>query len=113
MMKIFDKSTRDLMSQRIVRLPIIADIIRIISPTYSYCHLCGLPFNRTEWHDIPVHYGDGYFSVCEYCWNHKSYLDNRRAVVDLHEMWGINAPYSLHTMLEAFEKEWNITHINK
>lgn len=110
------------MFERIKRLPIVAKWLRKRYPYNSTCKICGLPWPSCESHTIMVREctnsqsGKGFFPVCEWCWNHKSYAENRSAVIATYRMWqrdcdgSYELPYTLREMLVAFHKDWVKTH---
>lgn len=100
------------MREKIKRWPIVAWFLRLRYPWNSTCLICGLPWSACEDHSIPIDRGHGFFPVCEWCWRHKSYRQNREAVIKLHRNWAVmgGSPYSLVEMIDAFDKEWKKTH---
>jgi hypothetical protein len=58
---------------------------------------------------------NGFFPVCEYCWTHKSYEQNKSAVTELIKMWEEHGDmsYNPSVCINAFENDWNKTHNNE
>lgn len=100
------------MREKIKRWPIVAWFLRLRYPWNSTCLICGLPWSACKDHSIPIDMGRGFFPVCEWCWQHKSYRQNREAVIKLYRNWVVmgGSPYTLGQMLNAFDEEWKKTH---
>ena len=85
------------------------------------CGCCGMPWNFVRKHGgehtIMIGEYEGFFPVCEYCWTHKSYEQNKSAVTELIERWREENRgkwyYNPNTYINAFENDWNQTHNNK
>lgn len=92
---------------------------RLVSIGHSTCGCCGMPWNFV-WkyegkHTIMINKYEGFFPVCEYCWIHKSYEQNKNAVTELVKKWnkeGIRH-YNQDVYINAFEEDWNKTHNNE
>ena len=106
------------MLERLKRLPFVVKFLQIRHPSNSTCGICGLPWASCKSHDITIKQGYGFFPVCEWCWNNKSYIDNRQTIIDLFKKWrnecdgSYELPYTLSEMLYAFEIDWILTHNN-
>ena len=105
--------------ERIIRVPFISSIFRIMHPNYGTCGCCGLPWALAEGHSIDMvectdeHCGEGFFPVCEWCWQHKSFDEITNAVVSLYEFWyidglkhGYKPSYPLSEMLAKTRSEY-------
>ncbi len=102
------------MIEKIKRWPIVAWFLRLVYPWNSTCLICGLPWSACEDHSIPIDNAAGFFPVCEWCWQHRSKQENRKAVIALHIKWSserYGSPYTREEMLDAFERDWEKTHI--
>lgn len=60
------------MKEELKRIPGIPFLLRLVNPSYSYCEICGLPWNHTENHTVQLNKSVGCFAVCEYCHQHAS-----------------------------------------
>lgn len=92
---------------------------RLVSIGYSTCGCCGMPWNFVRKHggehNIRINEYEGFFPVCEYCWTHKSYEQNKSAVTELIERWRElgGRCYNPNECINAFKNDWNKTHNNK
>ena len=96
---------------------------RLVSIGYSTCGCCGMPWNFVNKHGgehtIVVDECEGFFPVCEYCWTHKSYEQNKSAVTELIERWRKENggrwynDYKPNVYINSFENDWNKTHNNE
>lgn len=50
-------------------MKIIGNILRSISPGYSYCSRCHYPWKYTKEHSCNYCPGRSHFALCEKCWN--------------------------------------------
>ena len=110
------------MIERIKRLPFFVKREQKKHPHNSTCKICGLPWPSCESHTImvrectPSQSGKGFFPVCQWCWEHKNYAENRLAVIKTYRMWkeqcdgSYELPYTKEEMLEAFDRDWKQTH---
>lgn len=104
------------MIEKIKRWPIVAWFLRLRYPWNGTCLICGLPWSACKDHSIPIDNAAGFFPVCEWCWQHRSKQENRKAVIALHIKWGserYGSPYTRKEMLDAFERDWEKTHIKE
>ena len=107
---------------RLKRLPFVVKSLQAKHPSNSTCKICGLPWASCISHDIILSHphngvaGKGFFPVCKWCWEHKSYQENQQAVIDTYWMWrnqcdgSYELPHTLSDMLHAFETDWILTH---
>lgn len=104
-----------MMLERIKRNKLIALIYRALHPSYSTCFICGLPWSNCKIHDIEMvkctdeHCGEGFFPVCEYCWQHSEWEDIADAVIQLYGVWAMTQnklPYHLQDMLDKAEEDF-------
>lgn len=92
---------------------------RLVSIGYGTCGCCGMPWNFVRKHGgehiIKVSEYEGFFPVCEYCWTHKSYTQNKSAVIELIKRWKEQGAihYNSNVYRDAFENDWNQTHNNE
>ena len=112
------------MIERIKRLPFIVKFLQKKHYYNSTCKVCGLPWSSCELHSIsvvsidesPDGIGKGFFPVCQWCWEHRNYAENRLAVIKTYRMWkeqcdgSYELPYTKEEMLEAFDRDWKQTH---
>ena len=101
------------MFERIKRWPIVAWFLRKKYPYNSTCGICKLPWSVCEIHSIPIGERNGFFPTCQWCWEHKSKSANKGEVIRLWTRWWLTkegSPYTLQEMLDAFEKDWKLTH---
>jgi len=98
------------MINKIKRYKIVSLFFRLISPGYSYCYICGLPWNhckeKTVWYNLHC----GYFATCEYCWNNNG-IDvikdayNRYHKDNLKQQLLIE--YDFKHLMDCVKKEYN------
>lgn len=92
---------------------------RLVSIGYSTCGCCGMPWNfvskHGEKHIIMISKYEGFFPVCEYCWTHKSYEQNKSAVIELVKKWNREGVihYNQNLYTNAFEEDWKQKHITE
>ena len=107
--------------ERLKRLPFVAALLRMKHPYESHCFICHLPWSSCKHHFVDLtectdeHCGEGFFTVCEYCWQRASWDEIGRSVVELHSWWqrdGHNE-LTLIEMLEKAHKDYNRTHEKK
>ena len=70
---------------------------------------------RRDKHIIIVNEYEEFFLVCEYCWTHKSYEQNKSAVTELigkQRKSGVRH-YTPNLYINAFENDQNQTHNSK
>ena len=58
------------MINKFKRLKVIVFLLRLISPGFSHCTKCGLPWNWCEHKAVQYSMQNYTFSTCQYCWNH-------------------------------------------
>lgn len=58
--------------EELKRNPLSVLALRLISPGYSRCEICGLPWNHCEEHSIQLNDYHSVFATCEYCWEHST-----------------------------------------
>lgn len=101
--------------QKIKRWPIIVPIFQAIHLSYGVCLNCGLPWSSCgKSHTVEMkgctdgHCGEGFFPVCEYCWQHAGYDAILTAVRRLYNMWlqQGHRPYELDDMIEATTRDY-------
>lgn len=101
--------------QKIKRWPLITFVFRLIHPHESTCGICGLPWsscNPSHTVDMiectPEHSGEGFFPVCEYCWQHNSFNKIKDTIIKLYACWewSYGSPYSLDDMIEKAENDY-------
>lgn len=57
------------MINKLKRLKLISFILRSLSPGFSTCSKCRLPWNYCEEKTINTSQHNGTFATCQYCWN--------------------------------------------
>lgn len=77
------KPTRDSLRARLARL---------ISPGWSWCDRCGMPWNLAKEHSIPSAPGRGAFPCCKKCWPIMTKSERRGAVNRLIDSWQQDSP---------------------
>ena len=101
--------------KRLRRLPYVAKMFRAMNPSYGHCLICGLPWNKSgKHHTVSMrectddHCGEGFFPVCEYCWQHAGLDAILTAVRRLYNMWLQQDchPYELDDMIEATIRDY-------
>lgn len=101
------------MKERLKRLPFVVKFLQVRHLSNSTCGICGLPWASCQSHDITVGPDCGFFPVCQWCWEHKSKRENKRAVIELFHKWHrtkYGSPYTLDQMIDAFNSDWKLTH---
>lgn len=59
--------------EKFIRLKPVAAILRALHPSYGVCLHCGVPFsNIKRIHSIKANESEGFFAVCEHCYEHIS-----------------------------------------
>ena len=90
-------------------------IFKAMHPFYGTCLHCGLPWpSCNPSHTVDMvectdeHCGEGFFPVCEYCWQHAGLPAILTAVRRLHNMWLQQDchPYEVDDMIEATKREY-------
>ena len=105
--------------ERIKRTGLLVRYYQTLHPDNSTCGCCGLPWAVVKPHSIDMvectneHSGQGFFPVCEWCWQNKPYIEIVNAVINLHEFWAINGrlegyepPYTLQEMLKKTREDY-------
>lgn len=68
---------------------------RLISPMYSWCGRCGMPWRVTKHHVTSVTEIRGIFPLCEHCWNVLTPQDRLPYYRRLYESWLKTMPETL------------------
>lgn len=93
----------------------MAKIFRKLHPSDGTCGICGLPWSSCmPFHNIEMvkctddHHGEGFFPVCEYCWQHESLDAILTAVRRLHKEWVRlgHTTYELVDMIDATFRDY-------
>ena len=77
------------------------------APQYSYCGICGRPWNVVDPHPISISEGRGLFAQCEDCWRKASDDDIRICNEMLYDEWvsnGWRRPYSKERLMFCVEQ---------
>jgi hypothetical protein len=97
----------------------IPRLLRLISPGFSHCQKCGLPWNFCN--PKAVYYSDhsGTIATCDYCWDNSTLLDVKCCYAAVYTKQKISLYGTEYTMdhtceqlLDCVEKEYNRTHLN-
>ena len=86
--------------EKLKRTKPIAAVYRICYPSYGTCYICGLPWAVVKSHNLSVNRHEGFFHVCEYCWQNESLEKIEDAAIKLHENWIKRGGYSSYTRFE-------------
>ena len=103
----------------------IAWILRLISPNYSSCTKCGMPWNHTKSKTVMYSESSGMFATCQHCWDTSSleqllfyytqvYLNNQSQLNQYNCRWAgekepVEMGCTLKHLLECVKKEYNKT----
>lgn len=68
---------------------------RLVSPMYSACGRCGMPWSVTKHHETRVTEGSGIFPLCEICWKDLTPQDMMPYYMSLYESWLKTMPETL------------------
>lgn len=68
---------------------------RLISPMYSWCYRCGMPWRVTKHHETWVTEGSGIFPLCESCWKELTPQDRLPYYRRLYDSWLKTMPETL------------------
>lgn len=68
---------------------------RLISPMYSACGRCGMPWSVTKNHVTSITEIRGIFPLCENCWTYLTPQDRLPYYRKLYESWLITMPETL------------------
>ena len=95
------------MWSKIKRFKISVLFFRFISPGYSRCELCGLPWKYCKDKSIyPEGIGSGFFATCQYCWDNSDLERINKAYKDSFYMsW--RGYVDLSKLFIAIEKEYH------
>jgi len=102
-----------MIKERIKRTFPIPQILRLINPDYSYCGICGLPWNHCKTKDVRVSARNSVFATCSYCWEHSELYEIKIAYIDVYRKWqemDATPKYSLGYLLRQVEVEYIRTH---
>jgi len=99
---------------KIKRFKLVSFLFRIISPGYSTCDCCGLPWKYCIPKSVPTSYGSATFATCQYCWDNSTLNELKIYYTDTYHMQKnslYNTKYSMgHTLkqlLDSVEIEYN------
>ena len=92
--------------EKIKRVPLISFFYRIFHIGYGTCGVCGLPWSNCRSHTVEMTEHDGFFPVCEYCWEHADIRQIKQACTKLYYTWisqGV-IPYTIDEMHQAVDR---------
>lgn len=92
--------------EKIKRLPVIKQLYQIAALGYGRCQCCGMPWKYCDGHDIMVSTHDGYYAVCEHCWNTLPYENVKKGVDKWIKDVTPDYPHSRSEYRLAFIDEW-------
>lgn len=92
--------------EKIKRVPLISFFYRIFHIGYGTCGVCGLPWSNCSTHTIKMTEHEGFFPVCEYCWEHTSIKQIKQACTKLYYIWKSQGiiPYTIDEMHQAVDR---------
>lgn len=64
-----------LVNRRLWRRRLVAPIVRLLSPGYSWCYRCGLPWSVVTGHETNYTESRGCFPLCGFCWGELELAD--------------------------------------
>lgn len=67
---------------------IIGRLIKLLSPGYSWCAHCEMPWSIAEGHVVNYSHNSGIFPCCTYCWPRLDRAERLRYARELWESWG-------------------------
>jgi transcription elongation factor Elf1 len=106
----------------------IPQVLQVLNQQYSFCEICGLPWNHCTPKTIFVKHPYSVFATCEYCWEHSDLNSIKIAYINMYDKWieskiniginmydkwiesEINIRYSLTYLLRQVEVEYIRTH---
>jgi len=98
------------MINKIKRYKIISLFFRLINPSYSYCYICGLPWNHCKEKTVWYNLHGGYFATCEYCWNHNG-IDVIKDAYNRYNMDNLKQQllieYDFNYLMDCVKKEYD------
>lgn len=100
-------------ADKIKRIKPIPFLFRLISPGYSSCEKCGLPWNVCNSKTVYYNSSSGTFPTCDYCFEHstleqlkgyytKTYNYQKKSAF----RYGYQLDHTLNDLLDALEKEY-------
>lgn len=96
-----------LVLNKIKRFKIVVLILRLVSPGYTRCSICGLPWKYCQEKSIGFG-GTGYFSTCKYCWDNSSLWDLKTAYLkDYNKYWSRDRLITIKELIDKVEEEFN------
>jgi len=84
----------------------------MISPGYTNCSICGLPWKYCKEKSIWTSHS-GYFATCQYCWDHSDLSELKKVYKLNHGKYWRENHNSLSDILIAVEKEYNNEYIKR
>jgi len=101
------------MINKFKRLKVIVSLLRLISPGYSYCKKCGLPWNWCEYKAVDYTLGGGTFSTCQYCWDHSDLEELKECYTQTYRMQERSGGYhqldhTLEHLLDCVERDYGM-----
>lgn len=110
------------MKDKFKRLKLISFILRLISPGYSTCNVCGLPWNYCIKKVVEYSSSSGFFATCQHCWDNSPIdiiEDAYEQMYRNHKLTSINhnIGYDPNIMMSKVKEEYNkrilLNRINK
>ena len=101
------------MINKIKRLKIVVYFFRLISPGYSYCTKCGLPWNWCEEKSVKIDDNSGTFSTCQYCWDHSNLEELKEYYIQTYHIQERCGSYhqldhTLEHLLDCVERDYGM-----
>lgn len=99
--------------EKLIRVKPLPFLFRLISPGYSSCEKCGLPWNVCDSKTVYYNPTSGTFPTCDYCFEHstleqlkgyytKTYNNQNKSALE----YGYQLNHTLNDLLDALEKEY-------
>jgi len=102
---------------KIKRIAIISFFLKIISPGFSYCEKCGLPWSFCNPKTVYYTNSRGTFATCDVCWDNSTLEELQRyyTIVYNHQkrssiQSGYEMDHTLEHLLECVKEQYYKTH---
>lgn len=91
-------------------MKLISWFLRIISPGYGWCQICGIPWNWCNIKSVSFTEHSGGFATCDKCWEKSTLKQVKKAYSDTYSEYWDQGEETLPHILECVEQEYNKTH---
>ena len=83
--------------------PLLAAVLRILNPSYSYCMKCKFPWNHCKSKSVYTTEHNGTFATCKECWDNSSLTELKKYYTQVYkkqEKSMLHSNYKLEHSLE-------------